>query len=454
MTFHSVNPASGETFGSHEPMPDAAVDSAIARGVLAFQHFRQVPIAERAARMTAVADVLDGGKRKWAELLTAEMGKTLAAALAEVEKCAVTCRHYAAHTETYLADEPMTSSAARSYVRHLPIGPVLAVMPWNFPFWQVFRFAAPALMAGNVALLKHASNVPGAALAIEEIFRLGGFEEGVFQTLLIPSSGVERVLADPRVRAATVTGSEGAGAAVAAAAGRHLKKTVLELGGSDPFIVLPSADLDAAVKAAVGARIINNGQSCIAAKRFIVHTAVYDDFRDAFVAAFERLKVGDPMAADTDVGPLATPQIRDDLVRQVDASIARGARRLCGAQRIDGIGNFYRPGVLADIPRDSPAFDEELFGPVAQLFRADDFDVAIALANDTRFGLGSSLWSRDDGEIRAAVERLDAGCTFVNSIVASDPRLPFGGVKASGYGRELSRDGMLEFVNRKTVSIA
>jgi succinate-semialdehyde dehydrogenase/glutarate-semialdehyde dehydrogenase len=453
MTLRSINPATGETLASYEPFTAAQVDSALARASLAFQHHRHTSIEERAVRMNAAADLLESSKQKWAELLTAEVGKTLKSSLGEVEKCALTCRHYASQAAAYLADDPMESSAARAYVRQLPLGPILAVMPWNFPFWQVFRFAAPALMAGNVALLKHASNVPGSALAIEEIFRLAGFEEGVFQTLLVGSDLVEGILADPRVRAATVTGSEGAGAAVAAAAGRHHKKTVLELGGSDPFIVMPSADIGAAVKAAVGARIINNGQSCIAAKRFIIHSAIYNEFEAAFVAGFEALKVGDPMHADTDVGPLAMPQIKSDLTGQVDESVAKGARRLCGARPMSGIGNFFRPGVLASIPKESPAWSDELFGPVAMLFKVDSVDSAIELANDTRFGLGSSVWSRDEAEIKATVNRLEAGCTFVNTIVASDPRLPFGGIKASGYGRELARDGMLEFMNRKTVAI-
>jgi succinate-semialdehyde dehydrogenase/glutarate-semialdehyde dehydrogenase len=453
MTLRSINPATGETMNRYEPHTAAQIDSALARAALAFRHHRQTSIEERGALMNEVAQLLESSKQKWAEMLTAEVGKTLKSSIAEIEKCALTCRHYATHTAAYLADEPITSGAARSYVRHLPLGPVLAVMPWNFPFWQVFRFAAPALMAGNVALLKHASNVPTSALAIEEIFRLAGFEEGVFQTLLIGSDAVEGILADPRVRAATVTGSEGAGAAVASAAGRHHKKTVLELGGSDPFIVLPSADLDAAVKAAVGARIINNGQSCIAAKRFIVHSAVYDEFEPAFIAAFEALKVGDPMQDDVDVGPLATPQVKADLTEQVDASVAKGARRLCGARPMSGPGNFYRPGILSAIPRESPAWSEEVFGPVALLFRVGSLDEAIQLANDTRFGLGSSVWTRDEDEIKAAVNQIEAGCTFVNAIVASDPRLPFGGVKSSGYGRELARDGMLEFMNRKTVAI-
>jgi len=453
MTIRSINPATGETMNSYEPHTPAQIESALAMATLAFRHHSRTSLDERSRLMNAAADLLEASKQKWAELLTAEVGKTLKSSVGEVEKCALACRHYATQAAAYLADEPMTSSAARSYVRHLPLGPILAVMPWNFPFWQVFRFAAPALMAGNVALLKHASNVPASALAIQEIFRLAGFEEGVFQTLLIGSDAVKGILADPRVRAATVTGSEGAGAAVAAAAGRHHKKTVLELGGSDPFIVLPSADLDAAVKAAVGARIINNGQSCIAAKRFIVHAAVYDEFEQAFVAGFEALIVGDPMQAGTDVGPLAMPQIRSDLIGQVDETIAKGARRLCGAEPLSDNGNYYRPGVLAAIPRGSPAWSDELFGPVASLFRADSLDDAIELANDTRFGLGSSVWTRDESDIKEAVNRLEAGCTFVNAIVASDPRLPFGGIKSSGYGRELARDGMLEFMNRKTVAI-
>lgn len=454
MTIHSINPATGETLGSHEALTGGKIESALARAELGFRHHRQTSIEARAERMNAAADVLESGKQKWATLMSQEMGKTLKSAIGEVEKCALVCRHYASHTAAYLADEPMQSNAAKSYVRHLPIGPVLAVMPWNFPFWQVFRFAAPALMAGNVGLLKHASNVPGSALAIEEIFRLAGFEDGVFQTLLVGSDAVEGILSDPRVRAATVTGSEGAGAAVAAVAGKYHKKTVLELGGSDPFIVMPSADIDAAVKAAVAARIINNGQSCIAAKRFIVHAAIYDRFEQAFVAGFEALKVGDPMQADTDVGPLAMPQFKAELQAQVEASVAKGAKRLCGARPLPGPGNFYTPGVLSDIARDSPAWSEEIFGPVALLFKVDTLDAAIELANDTRFGLGSSVWTHDDDEIETAVNGLDAGCTFVNSIVASDPRLPFGGVKSSGYGRELARDGMLEFVNRKTIAIS
>ena len=453
MTQYSINPASGETMNRYEPFTAAQVDSAIARAALAFRHHRQTAVEARSAQMSEVAVLLESGKQKWGELLTLEVGKTLKSAIAEVEKCALACRHYATHAATYLADTPIESADRRSFVRHLPLGPILAVMPWNFPFWQVIRFAAPALMAGNVVLLKHASNVPTSALALEEIFRLAGFEEGVFQTLLVGSDAVAGILADARVQAATVTGSEGAGAAVASVAGRHHKKVVLELGGSDPFIVMPSADLDAAVNAAVAARIVNNGQSCIAAKRFIVHAAVYDGFEQALIARFEALTVGDPMQAATDVGPLATPQVKADLSAQIDASVAKGARRLCGARPMSGVGNFFRPGVLGLIPKETPAWSDEIFGPVAMLFKVASLEEALQLANDSRFGLGSSVWTREADEIELAVNNLEAGCTFVNAIVASDPRLPFGGIKSSGHGRELARDGMLEFVNRKTISI-
>jgi succinate-semialdehyde dehydrogenase/glutarate-semialdehyde dehydrogenase len=353
-----------------------------------------------------------------------------------------------------LADEPVRTEAASSYVRYLPLGPVLAVMPWNFPFWQVFRFAAPTLMAGNTGLLKHASNVPGCALAIEDLLKRAGFPEGAFQTLLIGSDAVPRVLGDARVVAVTLTGSEPAGAAVASQAGKLVKPTVLELGGSDPFIVMPSADLAAAVKTGVAARTLNNGQSCINAKRFIVHRDVYQEFEDRMVASFEALRVGDPMADDTDVGPLALRSVRDDVVSQVERSVAAGARRLTGAEAIEQPGFWFRPGVLADIPESAPAFHEEVFGPVALLFRVDDIDGAIALANRSPFGLGSSIWTNDAREQRRFIDELEAGQTFVNAMVASDARLPFGGVKHSGYGRELAAQGIRAFVNVKTVFIA
>jgi len=403
--------------------------------------------------MYRAAAILEAEKEDFARLMTTEMGKLLKAAVEEVEKCAWACRYYAENAARFLADEEVATNAARSFVRYQPLGPVLAIMPWNFPFWQVFRFAAPALMAGNVALLKHASNVPQCALAIERIFERAGFPKGVFQTLLVESRAVEKILRDRRVVAATLTGSEGAGASVAAIAGSEIKKTVLELGGSDPFIVMPSADLDEAVKTAVRARTINNGQSCIAAKRFIVHQEVYAEFERRFVAAMEGLKVGDPLDPETEVGPLATQDQLETVVTQVERTIAAGARLLTGGRRLNRPGFFYAPTVLADIPEMAPARCEEVFGPVAMLFRARDVDDALRLANETSFGLGSSAWTRDEKERERFIEELEAGLVFINGMVASDPRLPFGGVKRSGYGRELSVFGIREFVNIKTVWI-
>jgi succinate-semialdehyde dehydrogenase/glutarate-semialdehyde dehydrogenase len=389
--------------------------------------------------------------------MTLEMGKPIAQAEAEVEKCASGCRHYAEHAEAYLADEHIKTEKSASYVRYLPIGPVLAVMPWNFPFWQVFRFAAPALAAGNIGLLKHASNVPECAIAIEDIFREAGFPDGAFQTLLIPSSMVNAVVADDRVRATTLTGSEGAGSKVAEASGKYLKPTVLELGGSDPYIVMPSADLDVAIKTAVTARVQNTGQSCIASKRFIIHADIYDKFVPAFADAMKALKVGDPMDRANAVGPLATPQIRDELAQQVEASIKAGAKCLTGGKipsgpNLSSKGAFYEPTVLADIPQSAPAYAEELFGPVASVFKVRDINEAIKLANITRFGLGSSVWTNDKAEEAMFVDGIEAGFTAINGMVASDPRLPFGGVKASGHGRELAAVGMREFLNAKTVT--
>ncbi|MEO0998072.1 MAG: NAD-dependent succinate-semialdehyde dehydrogenase [Pseudomonadota bacterium] len=454
MPIESRNPATGEIVERFDEMDDAGIDAAIGSSVRAHETLKGLSFGERARCMQRAADLLDERKDDYGRMLTGEMGKTLAAAIGEVEKCARVCRYYAENAERQLADRTVVTDASRAFVRYLPIGPVLAVMPWNFPFWQVFRFAAPALMAANTGLLKHASNVPRSALAIETVFHEAGFPDAAFQTLLIGAGKVERVLGDSRVRAATLTGSEGAGRSVAAMAGEQIKKTVLELGGSDAFLVMPSADLGEAVTTAVTARTINNGQSCIAAKRFIVHADIYDAFRDAFAERFEALTVGDPMDSATDIGPLATAAIRDELAAQVDKSVADGATRLVGAEIIDGPGYFYRPGVLADIPEDAPAYSEELFGPVASLFRVDSLDAGIRLANDSRFGLGSAIFTTDDAEIERAASELDAGATFVNSLVASDPRLPFGGVKASGYGRELSAEGIREFVNVKTVSIA
>ncbi len=449
----TINPATGETLETFDELGDAALERVLARAWSTFGEYRTTTYAERAAWMSAAAGILEREKERWAELMTTEMGKLRVAAVHEVEKCAWVCRYYADHAGRFLAERMVETDAHASWVRYEPLGPVLAVMPWNFPFWQVFRFAAPALMAGNVGLLKHASNVPRCSLAIQEIFARAGLPEGAFQSLLIGSRRVASIIDDERVRAVTLTGSEGAGSSVAERAGRRLKKTVLELGGSDPFIVMPSADLDAAVTTAVRARTINNGQSCIAAKRFIVHREIADAFTERFVHAMESLTVGDPMEDTTDVGPLATPAIRDELHAQVEATVRAGARVLTGGRIPDGPGNFYPPTVLADIPQDSPAWGEELFGPVASVFVVRDLAHALAIANATRFGLGSSAWTREPEEEKQLIEGIDAGLVFINGMVASDPRLPFGGIKASGYGRELGDHGIHEFVNIKTVVV-
>ncbi len=454
MPITSVDPATGEGLRTYETLSDREVDERIGRAAAAFESHRLTSFDERAAMLTRAAGILESEARRLGELMTREMGKPIAAAVSEAEKCAWACRFYAENGAELLADDVIETDAERSWIRHLPLGPVLAVMPWNFPFWQVFRFAAPALMAGNVGLLKHASNVPGCALAIEDIFARAGCADGVFQALLVEVEQVERVIDDPRVCAVTLTGSTRAGSSVAERAGKRIKKTVLELGGSDPFIVMPSADLGEAVGTAVRARTLNNGQSCIAAKRFIVHAGIAAEFESEFVARMQALTVGDPMDPATDVGPLATPEILDGVERQVRDTVAMGARVLAGGERLAELpGNFYPPTVLTDIPEGSPAYGDEIFGPVAALFRVGDLDQAIRLANDTPFGLGSSIWTRDPAEQEAAIERLDAGMTFVNAMVASDPRLPFGGVKDSGYGRELSGLGIREFVNAKTVYV-
>jgi len=453
MKLQSIDPATGELIESFDEISDEELEAALARAQQTFLTFRRTSFAERAGWLRKAAQILEDEKDKWARRMTEEMGKTYKAAVAEVDKCAWACRYFAENGERFLADEAIQTDADKSYVRYLPLGPVLAVMPWNFPFWQVVRFAAPALMAGNVGLLKHASNVSRCALALQEIFRRAGFPAGAFQTLLMSPKRVARVIADERVKAVTLTGSDLAGSQVAEQAGKHIKKTVMELGGSDPFIVLPSADLGAAVRTAITARNLNNGQSCIAAKRFIVHARVYDEFERRMVEGLERLKVGDPMREDIDVGPLATAQILETVARQVDESVQAGARLLTGGKRLDGPGNFYQVSALARIPRDAPAYREEVFGPVALLFKVRDLDEAIELANASDYGLGSSAWTNDEEERRRCVDELEAGATFINAMVVSDPRLPFGGVKRSGYGRELSRQGIREFVNVKAVSV-
>lgn len=453
MALRSINPTTGATTAEFQSLSAAELESALDQSERAFVRQRNADFDSRAQRLLAVAALLSEESDRWALLLTQEMGKPLAAAVAEVEKCAWVCRYYAEHGETFLRDREIETDADRSFVTHLPLGSILAVMPWKFPFWQVFRFAAPAIMAGNVVVLKHASNVPSAALALQEIFERAEFEPGVFQALLIDTESVERVIGDRRIRAATVTGSIRAGSAVASIAGKHCKKTVLELGGSDAFIVMPSAALERAIDVGVESRTLNNGQSCIAAKRFIVHESAYDRFVDGFVERFEALTVGDPVEESTDIGPLAMMRTRDRLARQVRSLLEHGATRLTGARALEGPGFFFEPGVLADIPSGAAAYREELFGPVAMLFKVRSLDQAIDLANDNPYGLASSIWTEDGDEADRAVRGIAAGATFVNALVKSDPRLPFGGVGSSGYGRELSRAGILEFVNRKTVLI-
>jgi succinate-semialdehyde dehydrogenase / glutarate-semialdehyde dehydrogenase len=453
MAIATVNPATGETLKTFTPLSDEEIEQKLQRSANAASINRRRSFAERASRMRRSADLLDQRQKDLGKLITVEMGKPLKAAIAEVNKCALVCRYYADHAEEFLADEPVKTEA-ETFIRYEPLGPILAVMPWNFPFWQVFRFAAPALMAGNVGLLKHASNVPQCALAIEAVFRDGGFTDGEFQTLLITSEQVQKVLDDERVKAATLTGSEPAGASVASIAAKRIKKTVLELGGSDPFVVMPSANVEDAVNTAVRARIVNNGQSCIAAKRFIVHEKIADEFEKRFVAAMNALKIGDPMDESTDVGPLATPQIVSDIDEQVQRSVAAGAKLLTGGKRLGERGNFYAPTVLSQIPPNAPAAREETFGPVASLFRVRDAAEAIAVANDTKFGLGASVWTGDRHEAARFIDGIESGQVFVNAMVASDPRVPFGGVKHSGFGRELGVYGIREFVNIKTVWIA
>ena len=453
MQIATINPATGKTVKVFDALTDRQIDEKLEQAAKTFQTYRLTSFAERQPLMLRAAEILETEKRALGQLMTMEMGKPIKAAEQEIEKCTWVCRYYAENAKQHLADEVVATNATKSYVRFQPRGPVLAVMPWNFPFWQVLRFAAPALMAGNVGLLKHASNVPQCALAIEDIFRRAGFPGGTFQTLLIGSNSVQRVLEDRRVVAATLTGSEPAGRSVASIAGKQIKKTVLELGGSDPFIVMPSANLGEAVAMGVKARTINNGQSCIAAKRFIVAESIYDDFERQFVKRMQKLRISDPMEEETEIGPLATEQILKDLDEQVSKSVERGARLLTGGKKLERPGNYYEPTVLTNIPENSPAFCEELFGPVALLFRASNIDHAITIANSTTFGLGAAAWTNDAAEQDRFVNELEAGSVFINGMVASDPRLPFGGIKNSGYGRELGEFGIREFVNIKTVWI-
>ena len=454
MAIASINPATGKTLKEFSSLDPAQIEDKLAKATAAFERHRRTSFAQRAEWLNRAADLLEQEKDELAPIMTREMGKLLGAAGEEITKCSKGCRFYAENAECFLAEQTISTDASRSYVRYEPIGPVLAIMPWNFPFWQVFRFAAPALMAGNVGLLKHAANVPQCALAIEDIFRRAGFEEGVFQTLLIESEQTRSLIDDPRVKAVTLTGSERAGSEVASAAARQIKKCVLELGGSDPFIVMPSADLEAAIKTGVTARTQNTGQSCIAAKRFLLAAEVYERFVAEFVERMRALQVGDPLDPATEIGPLASEAILRGVDEQVKASIVAGAKLLTGGKRIERPGFFYEPTVLTDIPRDSPASREEIFGPVASMFRVADAAEAIKIANDSSFGLGASAWTTDAAEQQLFAAEIETGMVFINSMVASDPRLPFGGAKRSGFGRELGAEGIREFVNVKTVSIA
>ena len=460
MGIASINPATGETIQTFKALSDSELEQKLAKAAATFEIYKTTSFAERGTWLTAAAQVLEDNKQAYGRMMTLEMGKTLASAIAEVEKCAWVCRFYAENAEAFLTDVPAETDASRSFVRYQPLGTILAVMPWNFPFWQVFRFAAPALMAGNVGLLKHASNVPQCALAIEEVFQKAGLPDGAFQTLLIGASRVADLVTDDRIKAAALTGSEPAGASLASACGKQIKKTVLELGGTDPFVVMPSADLEAAINTAATARMINNGQSCIAAKRFIVAESIADRFEAGLKEHFAALKVGDPMAEGITVGPLATPSICEELEQQVKTCLDMGATALIGSD-IGALraqlpaelqaGNFFPPTILTELPPGTPADQEEFFGPVALVFRVANLDEAIQVANSTPLGLGASGWSQDPEEQERMINELEAGAVFINGLVKSDPRLPFGGIKRSGYGRELGAEGIHEFVNIKTV---
>jgi succinate-semialdehyde dehydrogenase/glutarate-semialdehyde dehydrogenase len=451
MAIATTNPATGETIKTFDALTDEQLEQKLQTASEVFRTYRTTTFAQRAGWLRRAAEILDDEAEELGGLATLEMGKTKASGIAEIHKCAKGCRWYADHAEGILADQPRDVEGARVFTRYQPLGPVLAIMPWNFPYWQVFRFAAPALMAGNVGLLKHASNVPQCALAIEDVLRRAGFPEGAFQTLLVPSSAVEGILDDARVRAATLTGSEPAGRQVGSIAGRNVKPSVLELGGTDPFVVMPSTDLDATIDNAVISRTLNNGQSCINAKRFIVHEQVADEFVRRVVAKLEALKIGDPQDEATDMGPLASPQAVEALDRQVRDTVAAGARLLTGGKPLGGPGNFYPPTLLTDIPDDSPGHREEFFGPVALVWRARDVDDAIRIANDSDFGLSGSAWTRDPVEQERFVTEIESGMIYINRFTESTPEVPFGGIKNSGYGRELADFGPRSFCNAKTV---
>ncbi|HVI81468.1 MAG TPA: NAD-dependent succinate-semialdehyde dehydrogenase [Chthoniobacterales bacterium] len=454
MAIASINPTTGEKLKEFKPHSDADIEKCLKRAAEAFSRHRREPLPKRAQLMMGVATLLEDEKKELARTMTLEMGKLLRDSVAEIEKCARSCCYYAENAERFLEDETVQTDARRSYLHYEPMGAILAIMPWNFPFWQVFRFAAPSLMAGNVGILKHAANVPQCALAIEQLFGRASNDEGIFQTLLIEANQVEKLIVDPRIKAVTLTGSDKAGSIVGSEAAREVKKSVLELGGSDPFIVMPSADFRLAVRTAVKARTINTGQSCIAAKRFFIADKIYNKFLNDFVDQMRSLKIGDPMYEATEIGPLATESILNGVHEQVQKTLAMGAKCLTGGNRIAGPGFFYEPTVLVDVPKDSPAFREEVFGPVAAVFRVRDADEAIELANDSRYGLSASAWTTDPIEQELFAFELESGMVFINSMSASDPRLPFGGVKRSGFGRELGAAGIREFMNAKTIWIA
>lgn len=453
MAIATINPATGETVATFDPLTTAELAEKIDRADRAFHDYRRTMFVQRSRWLRNAADILERDAEKLGAIITLEMGKPIQEAIGEVKKCMTVCHYYADHAPEFLADEPISTDASFSYVAYQPLGIILAVMPWNFPLWQVFRFAAPVLMAGNVGLLKHASNVPQCALAIEAVLMEAGFPLGTFQTLLIGANQVADVVRDDRVKAAALTGSEHAGASLGSLAGECIKPTVLELGGSDPFIVMPSADLEKAARVAVTARLLNTGQSCIAAKRFILHEAIADEFIAKLTAKFAALTIGDPQDPATNIGPLATPTILDEIDHQVQSCLAAGATATIGGTRLDRPGNYFAPTILTNLPPDCVAYHEEFFGPVALTFRVPDLEAAIDLANSTVFGLGASAWTAIDAEQKRAIDQLEAGAVFINGMVKSDPRLPFGGIKKSGYGRELARQGIHEFVNIKTVWI-